>query len=196
MSETKIVILGLGNPLFTDEGLGVHLVHILTPYLPHGVECVDGGTDGLGLLAVIERASHLLIIDAVDAGEVPGMVFEFSGNAIPKLYRTMFSRHQLGLQEVLALAEINQRLPKKMVLIGVQPYSLEWGCTLSPIVAAKLPVLLNKVNSILHTWGTSGLPGKIMVANNYSDWSGLDPLTGAGLRIIVQQGSLAGVAPR
>jgi hydrogenase maturation protease len=196
VGNNKVVILGLGNPLFTDEGLGVHLVHALAPGLPAGIEWIDGGTDGLGLLRIVEQASHLLILDAVDAGEASGTVIELSGEELPKLQRIKLSQHQLGFQEVLGLAAFNGRTPEKMVLIGVQPHSLEWGCELSQTISALLPDLITRINSVIEDWGFPQLFSESMVANDYRDWLGENPLVGAGLRVIVENSTLAGINAR
>lgn len=151
----RITVLGVGNILRMDEGVGVHAVRALD--LRHRgnmpeVDFLDGGTLGLNLLPYVEEAAALLILDAVDSGSSPGTVIELSGNSIPKYSGIKLSEHQVTLQEVLGLAQIRGRLPARMMLIGIQPADLNTGDMLSPIVSAALPEMLEKAETVLRMW--------------------------------------------
>ncbi len=153
MKRNKTVVMGLGNPLFQDEGLGIHLIHqLMQKDIDDRVELIDGGTDALSLLGVVEEADYLLIIDAIDDDVPPGTIRQLAGEDIPHLVTNRMSAHQIGFQEVLALASLRGRLPAHIVLIGVQPQSLDWGTELSPPVATTLPCLTEMVYAQIKAW--------------------------------------------
>ena len=108
------------------------------------VEFLDGGTLGLSLLSIVEEASHLLILDAVDAHQPPGTVIELVGAEIPLFSGVKLSQHQVTFQEVLGLAAVRDKLPANLHLIGVQPADLSIGLDLSPEAANALPELLHR----------------------------------------------------
>ena len=169
MKADRIVVLGIGNTLNRDEGVGVHAVRALETQRsasPDGslarqergeVEFLDGGTLGLNLLPIVEEASHLLILDAVDARQAPGTVIELLGDEIPLFSGIKLSQHQVTFQEVLGLAAVRGKLPPNLHLIGVQPADLEIGLELSPIVAAALPEIIRRAVAVLDAWGLTVL---------------------------------------
>lgn len=109
MSEQRVVVMGLGNLLWADEGFGVRVAERLYAHYhwPEYVEIVDGGTQGLNLLGYVESASHLLILDAIDYGLEPGTLRTYAGERIPAyLSAKKMSLHQNSFSEVLALADI------------------------------------------------------------------------------------------
>lgn len=148
------VVLGLGNILARDEGLGVHALEPLRAgrAAASDVEVLDGGVLGMGLLPIVESCSHLLVLDAIDAGRPPGTVIELDGPDIPLLARRKLSWHQLSFQEVLQLAASRDRCPACLHLIGIQPADLSIGIGLSPEAAAALPVLVDRALAILKEW--------------------------------------------
>lgn len=147
------VVLGLGNVLQHDEGLGVYAVRALAAETgPAGVEFVDGGVLGLDLLPLVEACSHLLIVDAVDADQPPGTLIELSGHEIPLQAGPRLSPHQVALQDVLALARIRGRLPANLRLVGLQPLDLSPGVGLHPATATVLAPLLERVRAVLERW--------------------------------------------
>jgi hydrogenase maturation protease len=155
------VVLGLGNLLNRDEGLGVHALRALEERLGGGggpggggpgVELVDGGTLGLNLLPLVEACSHLLVLDAVDAGRPPGTLVELTRDEIPLLTGVKLSEHQVSFQEVLGLASFRGRLPATLHLVGAQPQDLEIGLELSPVVAAAIPRIVDRAAEILAGW--------------------------------------------
>lgn len=136
----RVVVLGLGNILLRDEGVGVRVVEALAERysLPAEIEVVDGGTAGMELLNTLAGCGHLLICDAVQTGAPPATVVKLDGAEIPALFQTRFSPHQLGLAEVLATLTLTDEAPGAVTLIGVVPLDLELGIDLSPEVAAVL----------------------------------------------------------
>jgi hydrogenase maturation protease len=149
------VVLGVGNTLCRDEGVGVHLVEALRVRLAvelHGVEWVDGGTLGLRLLSVVETSSHMLVLDAVDAQRPPGTVVELSGPELAAPTGPTVSGHEIGLAEVLGLAGARQRLPRHLSLVGVQPGDMSMGLELSEPVAQAVPAALDAAECVVRRW--------------------------------------------
>jgi hydrogenase maturation protease len=144
---TKDLILGVGNLLLTDEGLGIHAVRKLfeNPALPAYVEVVDGGTAGLGLLYYLEDVNRLVIIDAVETGGPPGTMVRLSGDQIPVYMAMKVSPHEITLPDFLAAAKLRDLYPQEVIVWGIQPQSLEVGVELSPVVAEKLDELVENV---------------------------------------------------
>ena len=153
--RTRKIVLGLGNTLNTDEGLGVHSMQLLQNHLGGraDVEFLDGGTLGLNLLPVVEESSHLLLLDAVNAGQPPGTVVEIRGGDIPLFTGIKLSEHQLTFQEVLGLAYVRDRFPQHLHLVGVQPDDLSIGIGLSETVQRSIPELLGRAETVLRAWG-------------------------------------------
>ena len=156
MGIAETLVLGLGNILLGDEGLGVRAVErLLEKYeFPEEVQVMDGGTLGLDLLPYVEDCRRLLVIDAVQAGKVPGTLVRLSGTEIPVfLDVSRVSPHQDGLQDLLAVAALKGYLPEKVVLWGIQIQSLGVGLELSPAVASRMDSLVEKILSELAHWG-------------------------------------------
>lgn len=147
------IILGIGNLLNRDEGVGIHAVRALQAKNTLGAEweILDGGTLGLNLLPLVEEASHLIVLDAIDARREPGTLIELSREQVPLFASVKMSPHQLSFQEVLGLAYVRGHLPEHLVLLGIQPADLQVGVELSPIVARALPQLLARVEQIART---------------------------------------------
>jgi len=153
--EGRKVVLGLGNTLNRDEGLGVCALEPLRALLGGRgeVELLDGGVLGMSLLPLVESCSHLLLLDAVDTGSPPATVTELRQEEIPLFARLKLSLHQLGFQEVLQLASVRGKLPDHLGLVGAQPADLSIGVGLSPGVAAALPEIADRAMAILEEWG-------------------------------------------
>ena len=143
----NVLILGVGNLLLTDEGVGVHTVNaLLRDYkMPDGVEIVDGGTSGIQLLTFIAKADHLIILDAVKTGQAPGSIIRLDGEEVPTFFRTKVSPHQFGLSDVLAAARLTGEQPNNITLFGVEPVSMELGMALSEKVASQVARLVELV---------------------------------------------------
>lgn len=153
MTMNSTCVMGLGNPLFQDEGVGIHIIHeLMQGDLAGQVELIDGGTDGLALLGVVEDAERLLVIDAIDGEYPPGTIKRLENEEIPMLSQAKVSPHQASFQEVLALARFRGRLPSQLVLIGVQAKSLDWGTSLNPEVSSSVPAVMQMVHEQVDRW--------------------------------------------
>ena len=147
-----VLVLGLGNPLRRDDGVGPRVTEELEGRgLPEGVETLDAGTGGLDLLHLIEGWDRVVIVDAVDVGKstehlAPGQFVRFTPSEVHLVEAAeRFSFHHAGLAEVLALARALDRALPPIVVFGVQPGDSGWGQGLSPEVEAGLPTLINAV---------------------------------------------------
>jgi hydrogenase maturation protease len=159
-NPTRKIVLGLGNTLNRDEGLGVHALGALKARIgafdPGELEFLDGGVLGLNLLPWVEEASHLLVLDAVNAHQAPGTLVELKGEEIPLFNGIKLSDHQVTFQEVLGLASFRGKLPENLYLVGVQPADLSIGLELSPVVQAAIPQVVEQAESVLLGWGLIG----------------------------------------
>ncbi len=153
--EKRVVVLGLGNLLNSDEGVGVHAVRVMQKEwrarFP-SVEFVDGGTLGLNLLPWVENATHLVLLDCINANQAPATLIEMTREEIPLFAQVKMSIHQLTFQEVLGIAKMRGKLPQHVHLIGVQPASLEISTALSDAVQAQIPAMLQRAESVLEQW--------------------------------------------
>lgn len=153
----NVLVLGIGNVLWADEGFGVRLVEALQAgwdFAPP-VQLVDGGTQGLYLLPLVQSATRLLILDAVDYGLPPGTLKRVENDDVPKfLGARKMSLHQTGFQEVLMLAQMTASFPREVVLIGCQPDELEdYGGSLRPAVKSALEEALAQAVACIDAWG-------------------------------------------
>lgn len=148
------VVLGLGNLLQKDEGLGVQALKLLDAQSGNSTdfELLDGGVLGLNLLMIVEECSHLLILDAINKGKAPGTVIELTKDEIPLYSGIQLSQHQVTFQEVLGLANIRDHLPEHLHLIGIQPEDLSTGLELSATVKNALPEVVDRAKRILEIW--------------------------------------------
>ena len=141
-------IIGVGSPLAGDDAVGIVAVERLRARhdLPSGVDVIDGGTDGLGLIPVLERYARVVLIDAVPMGAPAGTVRRFTWAEVrPRADGRALSLHQHGLTEALALAEVLGALPPELVIYGVQPANTAFGQLLSEPVARAVPRLLENL---------------------------------------------------
>lgn len=141
-----IVVLGVGNILLKDEGVGVRVIEELDKLdLPSNVEVVDGGTLGLNLLPVIEKADLLIVVDVVEANSESGTIFRFEPSDIDiSSGEGKMSLHQVTLLEVLKLAAMMGKNPRT-VIFGIEPKEIDWGDSLSDEIKEKVPTLVNLV---------------------------------------------------
>jgi len=141
---TKIVVLGIGNILLTDEGVGVRTIEALERdyTLPPEVEVIDGGTCGMEMLEQLENLDGLVVVDCVRANQPPATPILLKGDDVPVFFKTKLSPHQVSLSDVLASLEFTNRAPKSIAIVGMQPVSMSLGMELSPEVAAKVPELV------------------------------------------------------
>jgi hydrogenase maturation protease len=143
----KIVIIGVGNLLLKDEGVGVHVAQELQKKSwPSPVEIHDGGVAGIGLLDFFPGASKVMLIDAADMNLDPGSLVRFTPEEVAgKLGGPRFSAHDIGLLEVLELARALDQCPPEVVIFGIQPKEISWGTELSPEVQASIPKVMEAV---------------------------------------------------
>lgn len=152
-SGLNILVLGLGNILLSDEGMGVRVVEELQRCyeFPDSVDIVDGGTIGMELLPYFDERSHVLIIDAVKSGNKPGAIVRIDDP--PAYFSSKISPHQIGLADVLGVAAITDKLPRNMTLFGIEPKELSTGLELSFEVAQSSSRLVDMVITELKTIG-------------------------------------------
>lgn len=149
------LILGIGNLLRSDDGVGVHAIQALRQQPPPGACLVDAGTAVLHALAFVEKAARVLMIDALQGGQPPGTIYTLDlAQTQPVDWR--FSVHSLGLREALRVLAPG-KLPPPMAVIGVEPLHLGYGLELSAPVQAALPQVLALAHQTIANW-RSDLP--------------------------------------
>lgn len=163
MSDDRILVLGIGNILWADEGFGVRVVEALDrAYLmPDHVTLRDGGTQGLYLLPLLEDADVVVLLDAVDYGLAPGTLHLVNDADVPAILATRkLSLHQTGFQEVLGLMQLRGYMPRALRLVGVQPHTLDdYGGGLTPLVAAQVePAVAHVVRLLREEFSTPLAP--------------------------------------
>ena len=154
----SVLVLGIGNILWADEGFGVRVAERLYAHYhwPDEVEIVDGGTQGQTLLTYVERADKLLVLDAVDFGLEPGeMVLRDQMPAY--LTAQKIGPHQNSFSEVLGLATLRGNMPDHCALIGVQPAAMTLGASLSPAVGQCMDKGEMMALDLLRTWGVEAV---------------------------------------
>jgi hydrogenase maturation protease len=157
----EALVLGIGNVLWADEGFGVRAVEALhAAYaFPPVVRLHDGGTLGLNLYEPVASARRVLVFDAIDYGLAPGTLKVLRDAEVPAWGRTRLSPHQTGFNDVLALAQLNGRVPETLVAIGVQPVELsDFGGSLREPVRARLAEAVALAAQELSAWGFPGTP--------------------------------------
>lgn len=156
----RILVLGLGNVLLGDEGIGVWVAEALKRRFtfPDSVTILDGGTLGLNLLPWLDGVERLLLIDAVTFGRAPGEIVRLEGEEVPVALDIKISPHQIGVQDLLAAARLMGSEPPHVVLWGMEPECLNPGTDFSPRVKEALPRLQAEVLEELGRWGVRGKP--------------------------------------
>ncbi|OJX38944.1 MAG: hypothetical protein BGO78_12065 [Chloroflexi bacterium 44-23] len=154
MQTGRKVVLGLGNTLNRDEGLGVQALNRLDAQLgaQSDFELLDGGVLGLNLLMIVEECSHLLLLDAVNVDKAPGTIVELEKEEIPLYAGVKLSQHQITFQEVLGLANIRGYLPEHLHLIGTQPQDISIGLELSECIEKAMPQVVARAVAVLQRW--------------------------------------------
>ncbi|RDE19818.1 HyaD/HybD family hydrogenase maturation endopeptidase [Motiliproteus coralliicola] len=151
----SVLVLGVGNILLTDEGIGVRTIEALLEryHVPAGVELLDGGTAGMELMEVMARREHVILLDAVNTGAEPGTVVTLEEDEVPALFRSRISPHQLGISDLLGVMSLTGELPNHFTLFGVVPYSMETGTELSEPMVPKLEQMVELVFDKLEAMG-------------------------------------------
>lgn len=153
--ENSIVVLGVGNILLTDEGLGVHVVEDLKAnytFTPQ-ISLIDGGTMGMELLTYMRGMKKILLIDAVNGGEAPGIIYEFPHRELEQYFTDHISVHEVGMQDILRIRAIQENPLEDAIVIGVEPESLDVGFEPSAPVQKALPEVKDRVLRVLREWG-------------------------------------------
>jgi hydrogenase maturation protease len=156
----KVVVLGVGNIILTDEGVGVRVIDALERdyAMPEGVTVIDAGTSGMEMLEDLSHLDFLLVVDAIAANKPPGALVKLSGDEVPVFFRRNLSPHGIGLSDVLASLEFMEAEPKETVILGAQPVSMELSTELTPAIAALVPELVAQVVVELTARGLAPTP--------------------------------------
>jgi len=147
MEETKIrtVVVGVGNLLLKDEGIGVHIAHALQRIdILHNIKIIDAGTSP-DLPYYLKDTDKLVIVDAVKAGGKPGTVYRFHPHDVNIESERMVSVHELGLEQSLEMMRLMGGEPREIVIIGIEPKEIDWGTELSAELKQKIPEVINVV---------------------------------------------------
>ena len=148
MSEKKpILVLGVGNILLTDEGVGVHVVRRLQEMeLPSHVEVLDGGTAGFDLLDDIEGRKKVIVVDTVKGENPPGTLYRMTTDDIEEAPKSRLSLHDIDMTDLLKLADLFQIAKPEVVIIGIEPKDMDSASVeLSPEIEAQVPKLIELV---------------------------------------------------
>lgn len=150
------LVLGIGNTLLSDEGVGVHATRYLSdhyPDLPH-TSIVDGGTLSFTLAGPIEESENLIVIDAAQLNDKPGTVRMFVGSDMDDYLNGQNKRsvHEVGLMDLMWMARMTGRLPRNRALIGIQPHYIDWGETPTDEVRAVIPSVCEQTSRLIQEW--------------------------------------------
>jgi hydrogenase maturation protease len=158
LEPAHTLVLGIGNVLLSDDGVGVHVLRALEAMQEKGqihsaVALRDGGTIGLTLLSDIQEHGALIVIDATEFGSEPGTVRAFTGEDMDRQVRGQKrTAHEVALGDLLAAAQLTECTPKRRALIAIQPGSTQWGLAPSDSVRAAIPPACTAVRSLLEEW--------------------------------------------
>ncbi len=141
------LVLGVGNVLLMDEGVGVHAVRQLEQQyeLPSHVKVLDGGTAAFDLIYMIDAYERVIVIDAVKGGGEPGAVYRFTPDDITPEDKLITSIHQVEFLDILDAAELMGCKPREIIIYGIEPHTIGWGEELSPEIAAMVPKVIDLV---------------------------------------------------
>jgi len=151
----KVLVLGLGNILQTDEGIGVHVINRLKEHnFIKNVEFIDGGTHSFNLAGPIEGADKVVVVDTAELNSPPGSVKVFEGIEMDAFVANgkKSSAHEIGLKDALSIALLNGKLPCHRALVGIQPEKLEWGERPTKTLEKAIPIACQKVFEITEDW--------------------------------------------
>ena len=172
--DRRVVVLGVGNLLWADEGFGVRCVEALGDGWDFGeeVDLLDGGTLGLALVPLLLNASHVLLFDAVDHRGPPGSLMVVRETEVPRFMTgSKMSLHQAGMNDILASLELLNHRPERFTVIGIKPVELaDYGGSLTEPVQQQVPVALQLGLAELAAWGfpgstrTTGEPREVMIS--------------------------------
>lgn len=145
--RNTLLVLGLGNILCGDDGLGVAVVEAIHRRyeVPEGVRLLDGGTLGLALLSQFEPDQDVILVDAIAADQEPGSFVRLEGEDVAPAVHNRLSVHQIGVSDLLEALRLIDAFPRRLVLLGLVPETLELSVERSPAVEAMLPGLMQAV---------------------------------------------------
>lgn len=153
--KSGTLVLGVGNTILTDEGIGpwvVERLRTLNPEAP-GVHWMDGGTLSFSIAADVEDAEHLIVVDATELKAAPGTVRVFVDEEMDKMLGGHGrSIHEVGLMDLMNMARLTERLPQRRALVGIQPAIIDWGTEPSPAVGAAMPEAARAVAALITAW--------------------------------------------
>lgn len=150
---TKTTVLGIGNPIMSDDGVGIAVFSLLSDAKVPGVHYVEGGTSGMEILPEIQDAKRLLVVDGInDPDEHPGTVLVLEGDQLPRLRKNALSPHQVGLLDLLSVARLLGQEPEEVVVVGVVAKDARLHVGLSDAVAAAVPAATRAAQDILDRW--------------------------------------------
>ncbi|MBN1316558.1 MAG: HyaD/HybD family hydrogenase maturation endopeptidase [Anaerolineales bacterium] len=155
----KTLVIGVGNILLSDEGVGVRVAEKLAAdfQFPDNVQILDGGTLGMDLVCYLDGVQNLLLIDAVETGREAGSLIRLEGDEVPSFLSVKISPHQVGIPDMLFAAKLTGVYPQNIVLLGVQPACMDVGLDLSPVVAGQVDTLVDQAVEQLGRWGVSAI---------------------------------------
>jgi hydrogenase maturation protease len=152
----KTLVLGIGNTLLTDEGVGIHVLEALSSFYPpeSEVELLDGGTLSFTLAGPIGETDELVVVDAARLGEAPGSLRVFEGAAMDRflLGNKKSSVHEVGLTDLMAIAQLTDCWPSRRALVAIEPESIDWGDRPTSAVAAAIPLACDQIRSLIGAW--------------------------------------------
>ena len=144
-TSSRIVVIGVGNLLLKDEGIGIHILRDLQEInLPPDIKLIDGGTSP-DLIAYTRAGDKMIIIDAAKAGGEAGAIYRFKPEDLARVKGTLTSAHEMGVVENLKLMALTGNEPREIVIIGIEPKDIDWGTELSPGIQAKLPEIIKVI---------------------------------------------------
>jgi len=152
----QTLVLGIGNTLLSDEGIGVHAIHYLQDNhsdLPN-TNYIDGGTLSFTLAADIEEADHLIVIDAAQLHADPGTVKTFINDDMDRFLGQGNKRsvHEVGLLDLMHISRLTGHFPRQRALIGIQPQKLDWGESPTDAVSAAIPLACEQIVAQIRSW--------------------------------------------
>jgi hydrogenase maturation protease len=154
------LILGLGNALLADEGVGVEVVRRLKTELAHrgDLRFLDGGTLSFTLAGPIADSRRLIVVDAAALGAAPGTVRVLEGDAMDRLLRTPGKGgHEVSLADLMDMARLSASLPERRAVVGIQPSKIHWGAQLTPTLEAAVPAAMAAVRDLIALWDAQDL---------------------------------------
>ncbi len=147
MSASHVMILGVGNILLSDEGVGIRVIEYLDKHyeFADNVSVIDGGVLGINLMGVISEADHLIVVDAIRNGGNAGDLYRIAGDAIPERIRAKNSLHQIDFLEALTLCQALDKVPET-VIVGVEPVDIETvSIELTPLIRDRVQPVIEMV---------------------------------------------------